>query len=244
MSEKSEKGEKKVVRRSVAIALGIACIVLAMALAGTIASYASTTSEKESTIASLRSQIENLRSRVKELESTVNLKDSTIASLRSQITEKDDTISSLNSQIAGLRSRVKELESTVNELRSRVSDLEVENTNLRVLVNKLWSIIDLKESTVWVDRETVSQPAGWYTYWTFNAPYAGYVVVQVHSSTTENTYVRVMWSSHGAYYDHSITVGASGTAVFPVLPGSIEIRVGNTNLFGGATETVTIIYFY
>jgi len=106
------------------------------------------------------------------------------------------------------------------------------------------SIINLKKSTVWIDRQTVSQPAGSYTYWRFYAPYAGYVSVRVHSSTTDNTYVRVIWSSHGVNYDHSITVGVSGTAVFPVLPGSIEIRVGNLNLFSGATETVTITYHY
>lgn len=76
------------------------------------------------------------------------------------------------------------------------------------------------------------------------APYAGYVIVRVESSTTENTYVRAIWSSCGVNYDQSITVRARGVAVFPVLPGSIEIRVGNTNWFSGATETVTIIYFY
>jgi len=44
-------------------------------------------------------------------------------------------------------------------------------------------------------------------------------------------------------YDHSITVEVSGTAVFPVLPGSIKVRVGNTNWFSGATEIVTITYY-
>jgi hypothetical protein len=149
--------------------------------------------------------------------SIIKGKDDTIASLNSQITDKDNTISSLNSSI----------------------------TNLENQVDNLNSIINLQKSTVWVDDQTVSQPAGSYTHWTVSASYAGYVSVWVQTSTTDNTYVRVIWSSHGVNYDESITVGVSGTAVFPVLPtSSIEIRVGNSNWFSGATETVTIIYYY
>jgi len=140
-----------------------------------------------------------------------------ITNYASIITEKDNTISSLNSQI----------------------------TNLQNQVNDLNSIINLEKSTVWVDDQTVSQPASSYTDWTVSASYAGYVSVRVQTSTTDNTYVRVIWSSHGVNYDHSITVGVSGTAVFPILPASsIEIRVGNSNWFSGATETVTITYHY
>jgi hypothetical protein len=98
---------------------------------------------------------------------------------------------------------------------------------------------------VWVNDQTVSQPAGSYTYWIFSANYAGYVVVSVQSSTTSNTYVGVSWSSYGVNYKNTITVGVSGTAVFPVLPtSSVEVVVGNSNLFTGATETVSITYWY
>jgi hypothetical protein len=111
--------------------------------------------------------------------------------------------------------------------------------------NDLNDIVNLAKSTTWIDDHTISQPASSYTYWTFSANYIGYVSVQVHSSTTDNTYVRVIYSSHGVNYDNQITVGTSGTAVFPLLPSSnIEIRVGNSNWFNGATETVTIAYYY
>ncbi|MBO3800993.1 MAG: hypothetical protein QW314_00370 [Thermoproteota archaeon] len=149
--------------------------------------------------------------------SIISEKDNTIASLKSQIASKDSQISWLNSQI----------------------------TNLENQVNDLNSIINLEKSTVLVYDQTVSQPAGSYTYWTVSASYAGYVSVWVQTSTTDKTYVRVIWSSHDVYYDHSITVGVSGTAVFPILPASsIEIIVGNLNWLSGATETVTITYHY
>jgi hypothetical protein len=100
---------------------------------------------------------------------------------------------------------------------------------------------------VLVNSAIVSQPADSYTYWSFNTSnvwYAGYLSVNVSSSTSINTYVQVIYSVHGVNYDNTITVGASGTAVFPVLPASIEVRVGNTDLVNGATETVTITYYY
>jgi cell division protein FtsL len=208
--------QKNVIGRNVAIALGIICIVLAVGLVGAIAVYTSQINDKNNTIAT---------------------KDSQITSLNSEITDKDNTISSLNSQISSLNS---------------------EKSNLTEIIN-------LANSTVWVNDQTISQSASSYTFWggphlymtptlymtpaywgpAFSTSYAGYVSVDVLSSNTTNTYVEVIWSAYGVSYDNTITVGTSGTAVFPVLPcSSIEIRVGNTNLSNGANETVTITYYY
>jgi len=165
------------------------------------------------------------------------------------------------------------------------------------------SIVNLDDSEVAIDNETISQPANSYTDMSIFAAYSGYVSVNVTSSTTNTTYVEVIYSSHGITYDNTITVGTNGTADFPVLTnvqitfppiGSIaispflinntavntgvifilfnstaviglmlsasqvfatllspalvfrntEIRVGNTNSVGNATETVTITYYY
>ena len=178
----SEKPVEKKSARTIAIALGIICIVLAVGLVGAVANYTS----------------------------IISGKDNTITSLNSQIITKDNTISSLNSQLS-------DLTDTVN----------------------------LAKSTVWVSNDAVNQPAGSYIYWTRSASYAGYVSVNVQTSTTTNTYVRVIYSSHGVSYDNQIGVGTGGTAVFPILPASsIEIRVGNSNWFDGASETVSITYYY
>jgi len=195
MSGTSEKPiEKK--SGTVAIALGIICIVLAVGLVGAVVNYTSIISGKDNTIATKDSQITD--------------KDNTISSLNSQITSKDSQISSLQSQ-----------------------------------VNDLTDITNLAKSTVWASNDAVNQPAGSYVHWTRSASYAGYVSVIVQTSTTTNTYVRVIYSSHGVNYDNQIVVGTGGTAVFPILPASsIEIRVGNSNWFDGASETVSITYYY
>lgn len=208
----NEKQEKKVVGRTVAIALGIICLILAVCLVGTIANYTAIINGKDSTIAN---------------------KDSQISTLHSQIADKDNTISNLDSQISSKNSQISSLNSQVISLQNQVNDL----TN----------IVNLAKSVMWVDDQTISQPAYSYTHWTpaFSASYAGYVSVWVQTSTTTNTYVRVIYTAYGVNYDNQIGVGTGGTAVFPILPcSSIEIRVGNTNLFTGATETVTITYHY
>jgi prefoldin subunit 5 len=79
--------EKKVVGRTIAIALGIICVVLAVGLGGAVANYTSIISKK----------------------------DNTIASLNSQIAEKNNTISSLNSQIQTLTNEKTKLQEWLNE---------------------------------------------------------------------------------------------------------------------------------
>jgi len=151
-----------------------------------------------------------------------------VANYTSIISGKDSTIASKDSQIGSLNSQVSSLTSQVDDLTDTVN---------------------LAKSTIWVNDETVSQTAGGfgisYTYWTVSASYAGYILFNVQSSTTSNTYVRVVYSAYGVNYDTNINVGTGGTAVFPVLPSSnIQVEVGNGNLINGATETLTITYHY
>lgn len=202
--------EKKVVSKSLAIALGVICVILTVILLVSIANYTSIINEKNKEIDFLKSQINSLNSQVANLQNRINEKNAQIESLQNQVFRLDAQIASLINQ-----------------------------------VNELNAIINLQKSVTWVKEETVSQPANSYVYWRFSANYAGYITVIVHSSTTTNTYVRVIWSAYGVNYDNTVTVGVSGSAVFPVLPCSnIEVRVGNTNIFSGATETVTIKYTY
>ena len=113
-------------------------------------------------------------------------------------------------------------------------------------MSSLQSIANLQDTQTLVSSETVSQGPGNFTTWSFSPQYAGYIVVHIQSSTTSNTKVIVTWISNNgiSYYDEA-TVGYSGVAMFPVLPSSsATIYVGNSNLFSGATETVTITYTY
>ena len=90
----------------------------------------------------------------------------------------------------------------------------------------------------------VSQEAGSASGLTFKVPHAGIIEVIVLESTTTNTYVEISGTSiYGwTYSSGQIPVGTGGTVYFPVAPGMVTVYIGNTNAFGTATETVTIIY--
>lgn len=59
--------EKKVVKRSIAITLGIICIILVVGLVGAIAFYMPVINEKNSTISSLNSQITDANKEISQL---------------------------------------------------------------------------------------------------------------------------------------------------------------------------------
>ena len=130
-------------------------------------------------------------------------------------------------------------------LNDQVNKLTADKTNLQSQVKNLTDIANLNKTTIIVDNQTIGQGAGSYTSWTFSAQYAGYVKVVVHTSTTTNTYVQVIYNSHSVVFDQTIAVGAGGTAVFPVLPAqNIEVRIGNTNLIDTANERITATFYY
>jgi len=271
--ESTPKSKKRVVGINTAIALIIVVVLLAAVLGysmyyytaeinsknNTLSSMNNELNSKNSTIQSLNSQIISLNNQIANLKAQLSTSNGTIQSLSSQINTLNSEISSLNNQIANLKAQlstsngtIQSLSSQINTLNSEISSLNNQIANLKAQLNtsngtiaNLQEILSLNETTVEISDQTISQPAGYYTYWTFSIPYAGYIVVEVLSSTSTNTYAIVSWSSYGVDYSDSVTVGSSGTVNFPVLPSSnVVVGVGNSDLIIGATETVTILYYY
>jgi hypothetical protein len=171
----SETKPKRMVRRSVALALGIICIIL---VAGLMTIY---------------------------------------ISLMNTIADRDATISSLSIQKGFLQDQILDLNDTIH----------------------------MRKSATWVYGESVSQPAGSYSVLNFTAPYAGRIDVFVDYSTANSTYIRVIWSSSAMNYDKQVDNATRYVQSFPVLSDSnVEVRIGNSNIIEGATETVTIFYHY
>jgi len=211
MAEKTS--QKKVVGRTVAIALGMVCIVLVAGLVGAIAVYTPM-----------------------------------VNNLKSQTAEKDNTISSLNSQISALNSSLNQISSSTSSKDSQIAALNLQVAGLNSQLSSIASILALNESAFLVSNQEVTQEPNAST--TVYPPdeqtplyYAGYVYVTVQSSSN-TTYVEVIYSLYGVDYDNSVTVGTSGTAAFPVLPGLIDIRVGNTETVDSVNATITVIYYY
>jgi uncharacterized coiled-coil protein SlyX len=304
MSE--QKPEKKVVSRTVAIAIGIIAIVLVVSLVGAMANYNSIINGKDNTITTTTNQRNKLQTYLNGnstllgqtqtwlngnktlltqtqkwlngnetllsqtqtwLEGNITYCNSQITNLQNQKTQLENwlngnetnyqaQIATLNAQISQLtnwlngnetyyQNQITSLNSTITSQKAQITSLQSQVTNLQ---NKITDIENLSYSQIWVDDQTVNEPAGGtgisYYYWYRSANCSGYVSIDVISATA-GAWTTVIYSSHGINYNVATNVGTSGIAYFPILPSqTITLGVGNGNLAGGATQTVTITYYY
>jgi hypothetical protein len=107
--------ERKVVSRSIAIALVIVCVILAAAIAAVIANYTTIINDKDSTLSSKDSQIQTLTNQKNQLESFV----------QGNVTYYTSQITSLQSQIQTLTNEKGQLQNQISSLNSQITSLQV-----------------------------------------------------------------------------------------------------------------------
>lgn len=70
-----------------------------------------------------------------------------------------------------------------------------EYSALQDQVSELTDIVTLQEQIVFMDHYDVNQPAGGYNHWIFpDINHTGYLTITIHSSTTLNTFARVVYT--------------------------------------------------
>jgi hypothetical protein len=199
--------ETKVVSRTIAIALGLVCIVLAAGLIVVATNGSILGSDKQ-----------------------------TISDLQTQVNNQTSQISTLNSQVTILQNQLSTSKSNSSTLAEKVA-------NLTSTVGDYESILAMNNSDVALDNETYTQDAkATSTLYEGTINYAGYAVIEV-TATSNTTYVQATYTCGDLDYNQTITVGTSGTAIFPILPGDLKIVLGN---IGTETNnaTVTFTYYY
>jgi hypothetical protein len=165
------------------------------------------------------------------------------ANLKVQVTDKDNTISSLQTQIASLQSQISRTSnSTVSQ--SEIASLNEQISNLNDQLAAYYNIAMMNSSSILLYQQPVTQDANATTQvFSDDIYYAGYVTI--HGDASANTtFVEVSYNYAGSIFDYNQTIGTSGTAVFPVLPGTLFINVGNTNQTTANTATVSATYYY
>ena len=171
----------------------------------------------------------------------------------SQLATKDNTISSLNSQILNLeyelasQSNSSSTQAYVNQitlLNQQLASLNDSFTAARSDAYSFQNILQLQESGILYPSSSITQAANASTtIWNDQLEYAGYVIVQA-TATANTTYAEVLYSYTGVNFDYNQTIGTSGSAVFPVLPGIVQVIVGNINQNNSNNLTITATYFY
>jgi uncharacterized phage infection (PIP) family protein YhgE len=144
-----QKPEKKVVSRTVAIALGIIVILIAVGFVAAMMNYTSMINSRDSTIQSNLSQIQTLTNQKNQLQTcldgnetllnqtrtwldgNITSYNSQINSLNSQNTNLQNQISSLNSQVANLQNQISSLNSQITDLNNQIVSLQSQVATLQ-----------------------------------------------------------------------------------------------------------------
>ena len=166
--------------------------------------------------------------------------------LHSQIADKNDEIANLESEISSLNSQVTSLNDTIDENSLTIANLQDGVDILNSQIQAYLNIIYLNVSGYLFSDLGVSQNQSESSVVYQNQlDYTGYATVSVQS-TSNTTYVQMLYSSYGVNFDQNVTVGTDGTASFPILPGAVEIRIGNTDPDIGdlVNATASAIYRY
>jgi len=224
--------------KSVAIALGLICVVL----------IAFTAYFAVAGISAQNSYV-NLQKQNNQLQTWLTGNETLLGETQIWLAGNDTLLSQTQVNNTNLQDQIRLVNSNITNLQNEINNLH---------------IINAENSTVWVNNtyvETggvtngfIEAAIGWFNY----VPSAGYISVRVSSNDSStfvgfenynanSTFVSfenwTNWNVTGAaiYFPEKIDVGFGGTVVIPVLPNSMEIWVGSIN---EARTTVTITYYY
>lgn len=144
-----------------------------------------------------------------------------------------------------MNATIASLQSSLNQSSSGSAAKDAQIAALNYQMSNLFNYLNLNVSSLLVYNASLYQNAGSNTSLYYEGvQFAGYITVQVESSSN-TTYVKLAYSSYGVNFDSNMTVGTIGTVAFPVLPGLIDLRLGNTET-GNSTiaAIVTATYTY
>ncbi len=168
---------------------------------------------------------------------------------QSQIVEKDQAIASLNQQISALQDQIDSTSSTTAAYSAQISSLQSQltqyNQSLTSLISEYQNLQKIASLSAYgsIFNNGFSQSASETTsLWSGTIDYAGYVTIQATSNVT-STYAEVrnvFSSTYSLAYNQ--TIGTEGTVVFAVLPGTLEVVIGNIN--EAASVNATAVYHY
>jgi uncharacterized coiled-coil protein SlyX len=176
----SEMKPKKMVRRSVAIALGIICIILIAGMVEIWLSYLVQDIEKDETINILHIEVFN--------------KDSQISQLNLQMEDQNNSISSLSSQISQLNSNVTSLQNQVTIQQEELNDLR----NVTVV-----SVDDIAlNASAWLNKTVIVEGklSGPFGFLPEDMPPYNYVLFRYNETSEASTvFAGLSWNSSDLY---------------------------------------------
>jgi hypothetical protein len=225
--------EKKMVSRNLTIAVGTLCFILAAIVAGLVPALfnymlmvSSNMSSKDSEIAFLNFQITNLYGQIKQYLTYLNGNKTLLSQTQTWL---NNNITSYNAQISDLQN---------------ITMLQYVTVFFNQTVfNPHWH--DYAGDVVWQNIPSTPDLGINIDGKPIPIQYAGYLMVNIVSSSSNSTSVQVTYSSSYLNYNNTLSTGSSGIAYFPILPTtSLDVKLINTDLTDLNITRVTITYYY
>jgi cell division protein FtsB len=200
------------------LALTIICIILAAGLVGLAAVYLSNQSQ-------------------------ISEKDTAIDSLNDEITLLQLQISQGSSSTATYLGQISSLNQQVETLNQQLEYLNVSYTGALSEYANLLKIVQISLSGIMYNGSFTQNANDETILYDMTVDYAGLVVIQAEANAT-STYARVQYTFGDYNFDYNQTLGTSGTAAFPILPGAILLSIGNINETISNTVTAKATFYY
>ncbi|MCW4003351.1 MAG: hypothetical protein NWE95_05505 [Candidatus Bathyarchaeota archaeon] len=169
--------------------------------------------------------------------------------LQEELAEKDALISSLQAQIGSLQYQLAQAPNATT-YQAQITSLNQQITILNdTLTSAYASIVSMQralnlELTALLFDDSFTQNANTTTeVWTNIVETAGYITIAAQA-TANTTYAEILFVMGETNFNYNQTIGTSGTAIFPVLPGTVQIKIGNINQAESNSVNATIRYYY
>lgn len=213
---------RKMVSRSVAIALGVVCIIL---------------------VASLGAVLYLAYAPASAIQTTFN-------NYKETHTNSDSDYNSLYWNYSSYASTHRHNTSEYDSLNTQNADLVNVNSNLQNQVDNM-HIWGTQNSTILANNEIIPLYPYTFSFSFQNSFSNGYVSVRISptlSTYSNNISINATFiytSNNGTDYTYQTLMGIDGIAIFPVLPTSqITVHIGTSNIVTYYNANVTITYYY
>lgn len=180
----------------------------------------------ESQLTSTQTDLSSANSRITKLESYIQTQNNTISVLQSQVTNLQSQLSSMQAQASTLQSQELQANNQASSLQSQITSQQ--------------NLLNLQNVITETNNQEVNAPAGAKTQLAdFSAPYAGYLTI---SGTTSSSNTQITVTDTAGASSLTFNFGSGGTLYVPIVPGTIDILMSNSNLVNGMTATISITY--
>ncbi len=172
-----------------------------------------------------------------------------VADLQAQIAEKDGTIASLQAQLSAAmqnnqgggadQNTISYYENQIAALNQQLADLNASLTD----TTELEQLLALQVRGDLYGNSFTQGPGTLTTLYDGGVGYGGYL--NLYAEASSNTTFVWVTCLFGQYtWSQNLTIGNANTLIIPVLPGTLTVKVGNTEATNTNTVNATLSYYY